>query len=100
MDQAVLEGKPTRTRSSFSDEDRRESFLMGMFNSAMAIAPALSKQLPLDGCTRLLDFGGGPGTYGIHFCMQHPGLTPPFMICRPLGRLRKKQFNGSAWRTG
>ena len=25
--------------------------------------------------TRLLDLGGGPGTYAIHFCMHNPGLT-------------------------
>ncbi len=75
MDQAILEGKPTRPRSSFSDEERRESFLMGMFNIGMAIAPKLSKELDLKGCTNLLDFGGGPGTYAIHFCLANPGLN-------------------------
>lgn len=32
MPEGILSGKPTRERSSFSDEERRESFLMGMFN--------------------------------------------------------------------
>ncbi|MBU2454411.1 MAG: SAM-dependent methyltransferase, partial [Proteobacteria bacterium] len=48
---------------------------MGMFNMGMAIAPKLSKELDLSGCNRLLDFGGGPGTFAIHFCLANPGLT-------------------------
>ncbi|MBU1696129.1 MAG: SAM-dependent methyltransferase, partial [Proteobacteria bacterium] len=44
MDTAIIEGKPTRDRSSFSDEERRESFLMGMFNMGMSTAPGLSKE--------------------------------------------------------
>ena len=75
MDKAIIKGKPTRSRSSFSDEERRESFLMGMFNIGMAIAPELSKKLDMSGCKRLLDFGGGPGTYAIHFCLANPGLS-------------------------
>ncbi|THB80576.1 MAG: methyltransferase domain-containing protein [Desulfobacteraceae bacterium] len=74
MDEAILSGKPTRSRSSFSDEARRESFLMGMFNTAMAQAPDISRSINLDGCETLLDLGGGPGTYAIHFCLQNPSL--------------------------
>jgi len=54
---------------------RRESFLMGMFNLAMGIAQELVPTLDLSGKTRLLDLGGGPGTYAIHFCMHNPQLT-------------------------
>jgi SAM-dependent methyltransferase len=74
MDQAIIQGRPTRYRSSFSDKERRESFLKGMFNMGMAIAPGLSKALDLSGCQRLLDLGGGPGTFAIHFCLANPGL--------------------------
>lgn len=74
MDQAIISGKPVRARSSHHSDERRESFLMGMFNIAMSIAPRLSKTLDLKGCTRLLDFGGGPGTYAIHFCLENPDL--------------------------
>jgi SAM-dependent methyltransferase len=30
--------------------------------------------IPLEGRRRLLDLGGGPGTYAIHFCRHNPGL--------------------------
>ena len=75
MDQAIIEGKPIREDSSFTDEEWRESFLMGMFNIGMAVAPGLSKELDLSGCTKLLDLGGGPGTFAIHFCLANPGLS-------------------------
>ncbi|WP_300457925.1 methyltransferase [Desulfobacula sp.] len=98
MDTAILEGKPTRNRSSFSDDDWRESFLMGMFNMGMAIAPGLSKALDLSGCRRLIDFGGGPGTFAIHFCLANPGLTASVYdleTTRPFAERTIKQFNAS-----
>lgn len=73
LDKAVLSGRRVRTGESFN-EKRREAFLMGMYNLAMMTAPDLVKRLELNGCKSLLDLGGGPGTYAIHFCLQNPGL--------------------------
>jgi len=73
LDQAVVSGGPVQKRS-YGAEIERESFLMGMFNLAMGIAPTVAGQMPLAGCRRLLDLGGGPGTYAIHFCLAHPDL--------------------------
>jgi SAM-dependent methyltransferase len=47
---------------------------MGMFNLAMLIAPKLVRQVDLKGRDHLLDLGGGPGTYAIHFCLANPRL--------------------------
>lgn len=74
LDQAVRSGGPVRTRASSSDEQRRESFLMGMFNMAMSLAPQIIPVVDLSNCRHLLDLGGGPGTYAIHFCRHNPGL--------------------------
>lgn len=74
LDKAVRSGHRVRDRSSFSDAEWRESFLMGMFNNAMGIAPGLSKELDLGERRHLLDLGGGPGTYAIHFCLEKPDL--------------------------
>ncbi|MDY6974517.1 MAG: methyltransferase [Thermodesulfobacteriota bacterium] len=73
LDQAVKTGKPVNTRH-INDEEERESFLMGMFNLAMGIAPYLTRQIDLSGRNHLLDLGGGPGTYAIHFCLENPAL--------------------------
>lgn len=75
MDQAVTRGGPIRERPSVSSDEWREAFLMGMFNNAMAMAPDVAQSVDLSGCTRLLDMGGGPGTYAIHFCQANPRLT-------------------------
>lgn len=74
LDEAVLTAKPVRSRASYNDDQKRKSFLMGMFNLAMAIAPVLVKQVDLSDRSCLLDLGGGPGTYAIHFCLHNPGL--------------------------
>jgi ubiquinone/menaquinone biosynthesis C-methylase UbiE len=74
LDKAVQQGRPVRKRS-YGEEKERESFLMGMFNLAMGIAPRVAAELDFSGRKRLLDLGGGPGTYAIHFCQANPGLS-------------------------
>jgi hypothetical protein len=76
LDEAVSSGGPVRDRVSHdSGETERESFEMGMFNLAMQIAPRIVTGIDLSGRRRLLDLGGGPGTYAIHFCRHNPELT-------------------------
>lgn len=74
LDQAVLSGKPVRTRATHSSDDARESFLMGMFNMAMMLAPRIVPEIDLSNRRSFLDLGGGPGTYAIQFCLQHPEI--------------------------
>ena len=75
LDEAIREGGPVRNRVSHNPTAaERESFLLGMFNLAMLIAPQVAAQVDLAGCRRLLDLGGGPGTYAIHFCQENPQL--------------------------
>lgn len=76
LDVAVSSGLPIR--ASVGDEEnaaRREAFLMGMYNIASLQAPEIATQISLHGHKRLLDLGGGPGTYAIHFCLQNPELS-------------------------
>jgi hypothetical protein len=97
LDQAVRTGKPTRHEGPPTDEER-ESFLMGMFNLAMAIAPGLAKEIDLGGRRHLLDLGGGPGTYAIHFCMENPGLSATIFDLpgtRPFAEETVKRFGMS-----
>jgi len=83
MDEAVRTGRRVRGGVQRTEEER-EAFLLGMFNNAMGIAPVLAPRLDalllqaglpgMAGRERLLDLGGGPGTYAIHFCLAHPGM--------------------------
>jgi hypothetical protein len=73
LSESVLKGEPF-PKDPTKGEGRLEPFLMGMFNSAMGIAPQLATQMDLSGRRSLLDLGGGPGTYAIHFCLKNPEL--------------------------
>jgi predicted O-methyltransferase YrrM len=74
LDSAVQTGQPIRTKASYDDEEWRESFLMGMFNIAMNLAPVIVPLIDLSGRRHLVDLGGGPGTYAIQFCLNNPEL--------------------------
>lgn len=73
MAESMQTGRPNRGRASFSDAER-ESFLMGMFVMGMHTAPVLAREIDLPGRQSLIDIGGGPGTFAIHFCLQNPQL--------------------------
>jgi len=80
LDESVRTGKPVRgflaeDGAEEEDEEEREAFLMGMYNNANITAPEIMRQVDLKGRKRLLDMGGGPGTYAIWFCRQYPELT-------------------------
>lgn len=74
LDQAVQTGGPVRTPAWHSNDDARESFLMGMFNMAMTLAPRIVPEIDLSSRRSFLDMGGGPGTYAIQFCLKHSEL--------------------------
>jgi predicted O-methyltransferase YrrM len=96
LDQAVKTGSSVRSRASFSDEEMREGFIMGMFNMAMSIAPRLVPLIDLSSRHHLLDLGGGPGTYAIHFCLTNPNLKATIFdlpTTRPFAEETIKKFN-------
>jgi SAM-dependent methyltransferase len=72
LDRAVRTGKPVRERGRTGEE--KDHFLRGMRVGAMGIAPGLAGELDLEGCRTLLDLGGGPGTYAVHFCLENPEM--------------------------
>jgi len=95
LSQAVTSGQPVKT-VPYKDENERETFLMGMFNLAMASAPRIAELIDLSGRHHLLDLGGGPGTYAIHFCIANPELKASifdFPESRSCALRIVKQFN-------
>ena len=73
---AVQTGASTAERSTLHTPDaaEREDFLMGMFNIARLQADRIADALDLRGRKRLLDVGGGPGTYAVYFCLKNTDL--------------------------
>ncbi|MDL2268767.1 acetylserotonin O-methyltransferase [Desulfosarcina sp. OttesenSCG-928-A07] len=72
-------GKPGADPDRKRGPKERQAFLMGMFNLAMELAPAIVPAVDLSACKTLLDLGGGPGTYAIEFCRHYPNLTATVM---------------------
>ncbi len=96
LHEAVTSGSPVRERPHDDDEKRRESFLMGMFNLGMGLAPRVASQINLEGRHHLLDLGGGPGTYAIHFCLANPelkGTVYDLATTRPFALRTIEQFS-------
>jgi DNA-binding transcriptional ArsR family regulator len=75
LDQAVRSGTPVRTRTVSASDEQREAFLKGMRNLGRLAAPMVVEAVDLGGRRRLLDLGGGPGSYALHLCKANPGLT-------------------------
>jgi SAM-dependent methyltransferase len=50
-------------------------FILGMHDYAIGPGRELARHLDLDGHCRLLDVGGGPGTYSILLAEENPSLT-------------------------
>lgn len=66
------------------EEDFDPRFIHAMHCTASVVAPRLVKLLDLEGVERLLDVGGGPGTYAIHFALARPNLRARVLDLEPV----------------
>lgn len=72
----VRTGEPVeRPQTHLGDDpERTRTFVESMHARARAIGQAVIPALDLSGCARLLDVGGGPGTYSVMLAQQYPEL--------------------------
>jgi SAM-dependent methyltransferase len=66
------------------DEARTRAFVMSMHGKAMATGEAVVAHLPLAGRKRLLDVGGGPGTYSVLITRAYPELHATVLDLPPV----------------
>jgi predicted O-methyltransferase YrrM len=57
------------------DKEKTRAFVYAMHERARGIGSVLPHLVDLKGRTKLLDVGGGPGTYSVALIQQTPGLT-------------------------
>jgi predicted O-methyltransferase YrrM len=74
LHEAALAGGPVRARASHGDATELEDFLMGMHGNSLGVAARAAREIDLGGRRRLLDLGGGPGTWAVQFALANPGL--------------------------
>ena len=77
MPELVKTGRPTMTPETILGDDKAKTraFVMAMHERAKGIGSVLPHNVDLTGRRRLLDVGGGPGTYSVALCRNTPGLT-------------------------
>lgn len=61
--------------ASFNDPEDRKAFIGAMHVVGRQIAPEIVKAIPPDSAQRLLDVGGGSGTYTLAFLEAHPDMS-------------------------
>ena len=76
LEEALRSGQPALAAETYLGDDpaHTRTFVHSMHGRAMGIARALVEVLDLTGRRRLLDVGGGPGTYSILLTGRYPGL--------------------------
>jgi SAM-dependent methyltransferase len=82
LEQALRTGAPVHRTDHFQDDPAELEFLVrGMHELAIARGDAryLSRAVPLGRCRKLLDLGGGPGTYAAMFCHANRKLEAVVM---------------------
>ncbi len=58
-----------------SDADRTRNFVLAMHGRALGIGRSVVPFVDLSGCRKILDVGGGPGTYSVLLAKKYPELT-------------------------
>jgi len=74
--QAVRSGKPVESPEKLlgNKTDYTRNFILGMHDYALAYGKELADNLDLTGRKKLVDVGGGPGTYSVLFAKKNPQL--------------------------
>ena len=77
LERALTTGQPVLSPDAYlgQGEERTRAFVHSMHERALGIARILVDVIDLAGRTRLLDVGGGPGTYSVLLTQRNPGLT-------------------------
>jgi ubiquinone/menaquinone biosynthesis C-methylase UbiE len=77
LPESVRTGEPAEVPEEKlgGSSDYTRKFIIGMHDYAMGPGRELARHLDLAGRTRLLDVGGGPGTYSILLAEANPGLS-------------------------
>ena len=76
LEQALRSGEAQKTAESYlgDNEEQTRHFVYGMHDRAMAIGRALPDLIDLSGRRKMLDVGGGPGTFSSLFVNRYEGL--------------------------
>lgn len=91
LEQTLAGGKVVGATTDYlgADAERTRHFVYGMHNRALGMGQALVQMLDLSGRRRMLDIGGGPGTYAALFTQRFPGLRAIVLDLPPVVALAR-----------
>ncbi len=76
LQSTIEKGVPGLEASEYTGSEERltKDFVYGMHDRALGVGRVLAELVDLAECERLLDVGGGPGTYAALFLQRYPQL--------------------------
>ncbi len=91
LEETLMTGRsPLRQPLFRADPQAAERLALGLHRDALLIAPGLARRLPLQRHRRMLDLGGGAGTYAITFCRRHPRLQATVFELPAVARVARR----------
>jgi SAM-dependent methyltransferase len=99
LGEVVRSGHAAREPNLYADSPADfEALIVGLHEIAVARGDArwLARAVPLTRCRKLLDVGGGAGTYAAAFCRENPDLEAVVLdlpVTLPVARRILKQFD-------
>jgi len=89
LETALRTGIPPKKAETYlgDDETQTRHFVYGMHDRAMAIGRALPEMLDLGGRKKMLDVGGGPGTYSALLTERFPELRSDVLELAGVARI-------------
>jgi hypothetical protein len=81
------------------ETERTRAFVYGMHDRALGLARSLIGLVDLSGRKRMLDVGGGPGTYSILFTQRCSGLTSTVLELEGVANVAREIIAANATRS-
>jgi precorrin-6B methylase 2 len=97
LSDSVISGKPARKPDMFqSEKNETRNFITAMHNTAMSVAPIISREIDLSGCKTMIDIGGGAGTYSVFFCTGNNNLKATILDLPGTLKITKELISNSS----
>jgi precorrin-6B methylase 2 len=97
LSDSVLSGEPARRPDMFqAEKNETRNFITAMHNTAMTVAPVISRKIDLSDCKTMIDLGGGAGTYSVFFCTSNSNLKATILDLPGTLKITKELISNSS----
>ncbi len=73
-----------------SEPENMRAFTDAMHDKGLKATWTLAREIPIGDCKKMLDLGGGPGTYSLEWCKLHPHLKATILDIPPVLEVAKE----------